>query len=638
MQALTGGLFFVALVFALVLIPTWFPMDAKVASAATARGYNNTIAYYVVVVWSMLIVLTFAVLAFPDYLQFHDAKTSEKSQGLTPRVFELGKTHTLEILLVILVIFVAYFPSFLAKYGPYVEDQVFLNALHRMHAGQQPYVNFEFLYGPLMLYLPHFWISLFGYSMLSYYFFMAILEALVFVLLLIVVQQYVPQFYKRWAIFILVGIFLINALMAPNQNGLRKFLPVIAIIFLTSNPRSSRLVIFASALIGLQLAYSHEFGIASLVAIMAIYTLLILRNWEFKIYIPMMILSAFIALSTWFIVAFLLMGGGFGRYIAETLYLIKQFSAGEASFRFYWTANSLALFGLLCLACISVGRGFVHIRTYSIQQGDLLIFGGLVYTLVSLKGGLNRVDLWHLNPAFLMLIVAFVLPSERNLFTYSQRIQKFANSLIVIGAATYLLGLLPSGSFVARGWVNGLLDSVFTPPHPVVEVVKTRAPSVELEKSHPSPEILDMAEYLADSSRSDRPVLFYADVWKLGIFVGVYKTDFINDDFLYSEERGQDLGITLQENEDTIVIMRRPTYNRLFNITTSTDFPEFQYRYSNSFAKMLASWLSTVHYEGVETELDVKEARWKRTVGNYVFQHYEQMAEFGDYVVLMRKV
>jgi hypothetical protein len=629
-----GALFFLGYIPLLISVPRWFPVDSTIASAAAAEGYNNSVAYYVTVLWTIIGVGAIAVLTHIKSIQ-----PAASNQNLQPELdpgLVRRRIHLKEIALVLAGVLFLYFPVFLAKYGPYVEDLEFLNALHRMQIGHQPYVDFEFPYGPLMLYPAFLWTKLFGYSMVNYYGYLALLEALVYVVLVIMVQIYVPQTYRRWIIIAIIGCFLFNDLLGLNYNSVRRFLPVVILMLLTSRPLDRRIIALAAVMLGLQMAYSYEFGIASIAAVIAMYALLIVKDADLKKYVPAISLTAVFSAASWFVCTLLLTREGFLRYIAETWYLSQRFAAGEQSFTFYWTANSLMVFALIALAAVIVGRGIAQIRRKSVHSGDRLLFCGLIYALVGLRSGLNRADFWHLDPVIIVLVVAFLLPSGKELLAYSKRSQTLANVAIVIIALTYVLGLVPTGSYFITGWLNGLRDTLAPQPASTQPALNTRAPSVESERSHPDPDVVRLGAYLAQPAQAERPVLFYGDTWALDVGVGVYKTDYLNDEWMNSEERGLQVQQYLREHTDTIVVIRRPVYMRLFGLLDPSQYPEFQLRYQASIVKSLASYLSTVHYHGVEVELPIKEGRWTRTVGNYVRANYSATGEFGNYTVLLR--
>ena len=84
---------------------------------------------------------------------------------------------------------------------------------------------------------------------------------------------------------------------------------------------------------------------------------------------------------------------------------------GHAGFRFFWTANSLALFGLLAIACVAVGRGLVRSARRVLDSGDRLLVAALVFALVALKSGLTRADLLALEPTVSAAALRFSVPA-----------------------------------------------------------------------------------------------------------------------------------------------------------------------------------------------------------------------------------
>ena len=206
---------------------------------------------------------------------------------------------------------------------------------------------------------------------------------------------------------------------------------------------------------------------------------------------------------------------------------------------------------------------------------------------------------------------------------------------IVVMAITYLVGLAPTGSLYVNGWLRGAA-STFRDSAPPVPAVQTAAPALIFENKYPTPELLQLTHYLASEPQAGREVLFYTDTWGFAKFVGVQKSYFSNDDFLHSEERGTELAEFLHAHQDAIVVMYRHVYDRLYGNTDPDVISDVTLKFRPTITKRIASILSTVHYRGVELEAPIKEARWTRTVGKYVRQHYAIAAEFGHLVVLER--
>ena len=617
------------------LVPYWFATDSSAASAASVLGYNNQIAHVLVVGLACLGVGVFALL------ERHKATMVEVEIPAGPSsaaITRSPRAHRIaEVTIVFLGCLALFFPWFLSKYGPFLEDTYFLTVLHRMQGGLQPYVGFESLYGPLMLYSAHLWITLTGYSSVSYYALLALAEATQFAILLVVLQRYFPTQRVRIGVFVLLSVFLFNPLLGLSWNGLRRLLPVYILILVATHPRSRWTVLIASVLLGVLFAYSHEFGAMTLLCVLAIYGLMIVRRQGLVNLAPAAVIAS-ASLVIWFLITSLLLGDDFSAYIRSALYAASRFSV-EASFPFRWTVNSLFVFALLCLTIVVVGRGLGKRGLVQLSSGDYLLFAGLVYALIGLKSGLNRADMWHLAVPMLVLIFAFVFPLPRTLFTYSRNTGRLAMVLIIVVAATYFAGLAPSGSFYGMGLLQGLKDSVSPASANVLELgeVVTRAPSIEIERSHPNPDILALGAYLAQPAQIDRPVVLYNRLWALDKRIGVYKSAYPTDDFLLSDESGHEVRAFLQENPYALVVLDLAEYDKLFGLSGLTDYAESNRIYPATPTKRILGWLSSIHFTAAEIERVEKDKRWERTVGGYLAAEYSKIAGFGDFVVLARK-
>lgn len=635
-DVLLGLALFLAFLPLLGIVPYWFSVDPEVASAAASVGYNNQAAYILVVLAALLALGVLAMAGRRGYFDSPGQTSGSTSSSSQAKPLAPNKRHILEVGAVFLVVYSLYFPWFLARYGPYIEDSYFLTVLHRMHGGQQPYVDFEFVYGPLMAYLPYFWTKLTGFSMVSYFSFVALLEAVQFALLLVVLQRYFPTFRVRLAVLLLIGAFLFNTLLGPSWNGLRMLLPVFIMVLVATRPNSVLALSMASALLGVLLAYSHDFGIFCLVGVLAIYGLKVVRGQGLASALPAFLIVPLSAV-VWSLITVALLGAAFPDYIESTFYTLRRFSAAEAAFPFYWTVNSLATFGLLVLALVIVGRALGKKGDVQIGAGDLLLFGGLTYSLVALKSGLNRADMWHLASPMLILIFAFVLPLPKQLFAYARPASQLAVALILVMGFTYLAALSPSGSYYARGLLLGFRDTAMSPGQAPTVMAQTRGLTIEPERSFPDPDVMGLGGYLADTERRERPVVLYAGVWGLDKRIGVYKQTYLTDDFLLSDQSGYAVRDFLQARPDAFIVMERQIYQSTFSTPDANIRPEPLRVYAETATKKVLSWLSTVHFNAVEIEHQEKLQRWDRTVGYYVRSHYHQVAEFGDLVVLEQK-
>jgi hypothetical protein len=623
---------FAALIPALLIIPKRIPTgDTNIISAAAAAGYDTEAAFWTVFVWAVLAISASLLIHRRGPGRTSDAPGSAEigtvASGPGPA---RGKLNWLELLAVFSLFALAYFPVFLARHGPYMEDLIFLSALHRMECGQLPYADFAFLYGPLMIYPLWAWSQAFGVSMVSYFGYLAILEGLQFALLMGVLQCLLPDRKSRYWVFLLLLPFLFNTLLGLNYNGIRRLLPALILVLLACRPHDRSANVAGALLIGLTLAYSHEYGIAALLAALAIYAVMFFWGQR-AASLKSAALVAAGGISVWVAVNLAILGSTATSYFELSTNVAAMMSSGHAAFRFYWTANSLALFGLLTLACVAVGKGLLPWQDGSLRSGDRLLIGAIVFAIVMLKSGLTRSDLWHLSGGFVALLLAFLLPLPRSAMAIGMPERRAASALVVVASVTYLVGIAPTGSLYALSYVRGFLD-LFRAAQPAVEA-KTRAPSLELERSNPRPEFVSMGSYLAQPERAGRPVLFYGRAWPVPLRVGVCAGDYKLDDLMYTEFR-QPESSYLQEHPDALVVMRSDDYERLY---APRDPAGAAPRLQITPTKQLGRWLSTVHYDAAAIEGRLQDEARDRLTGNYVRARYRLAARFGEYVVLEPK-
>jgi hypothetical protein len=231
------------------------------------------------------------------------------------------------------------------------------------------------------------------------------------------------------------------------------------------------------------------------------------------------------------------------------------------------------------------------------------------------------------------LVFAFLLPLATGPFSLTRPLRAVALVCVVVASSTYLLGSAPSGSFLAQGYVRGA-KSLITGQGADLSAVVARRPPLGWQGRELDPDIVGLAAFVAQPEHADRPVFFYSDTWSLGKQIGVCKADYLNDDFLYSDEMGFEAGEYLAEHPDALVIIKQPVYDRLFGLADPDSIPEFRRYYRDTITKRIASILSSVHFREVETELRVRDARWRRTVGVRVQAGWSKAAEFGNNLVL----
>lgn len=599
---------FAMLVAALPVVPRWVSGSTQGVSAALAEGYNTGAAFWTVVVWSLIVVATFAwrhrrVNALPSA-----GAGSEPDQRSVPA--GPAARRWLERGAVFFVASLAYSPLFLARYAPYSEDVYFLTALGRLDCGQVPYQDFGFLYGPLMLYLPWGWSQIFGVGVASYFAFLSLFEGLQFAIVIAVLQRLVPSPRERYAVFAVLAIFLYNNLFGLNYNGARWLVPALAVLLTARRPSDRATAVWCAVLLGLHLAYSHEYAVAALVAITAIFALVAWRDPRAAVRAWLTIGGASIAI--WAAVVFLLLGTSVPAYVQHVREIVSLMASGHAGFRFFWTANSLALFGLLTLACVIVGATLGS--GAGARPGPRFLIGAVVFTLVALKSGLTRADLWHLEPPFLPLLLAFVLPWSSGVLLPQPAVRTVARGLVAVAAATFLIGIAPMASLHAVSLARGVRDAIggraLRPP-----------------LGH---DLHALAQFLTDPD--DSPVLFYGRAWALSSRIGVCPAHYKLDDLMYSEFLRPEAEY-LASHPETRVVIRRDEFAALSG-GRNAHAPG---RLALTPMKQIGRWLSTVHYDAADTEARLQNEARARLTGDYLRRTYEPAAAFGEYLVLKRR-
>lgn len=616
----------VCLIPALGWLPYRFPPGAGTASASAAVGYGNGAAFGIAASWCLLVVAVFALAERRGWLGAGNASAAIPVPPLAS-----GAVPWRELTFVLAAFVLLYFPPFLARTGPFVEDSYFLTALHRMDGGLVPYRDLETVYGPLMLYLPHFWVQGFGgYSAVAYYGFLATLEALSFGVLFWLVGQHHRGFTARWLAFAVLGVFLFNTLLGISWNGGRRILPLWILWNAATAPRDRLRIAAGGVGLGVLLAWSHDFAALTVAGLGA---MTLLTAWSERAFAPILRLVAQGALAgvLWLALSALLLGDALPDYLGHAVFSAGRF-AREASFPFYWTGHSLATFGFLGLGFALAGSTLA--RRAELASGDRLLIGAAAYALLALSSGLNRADMWHLASVPLPLLLFFLAPLPRVRCADTVRLRRVAFVLIGLQVLTYAPAMLPSGSYYAAGLLRGARDVLTGVPLAAPNMV-ARDPTISRERTEVPGAVVELAAWLASPEVRDRPVLFYGWLWGLDKIVGVRKIGFPTDDFLLSDEYGLDLRRQLEAQPSSLVILRAPDVEWLEAGLAGQPraLPDI---WPDSPTKRVLRWLSTIHYLGGPLELEQKSARWERTVGRWLVSEWDQIAEFGDYRVFAR--
>ncbi|WP_461308357.1 hypothetical protein, partial [Albidovulum sp.] len=537
--------------------------------------------------------------------------------------------------LVLVAVLVLYYPPANALAGPRLEEGIHLNALHRMRTGDIPYRDFEFLYGPLMLYPAYWWTEIAGWSLPAYYAYIAFLEALVLLALVAVIQRHVTGFWPRLGAFLLLSGFYFNALLGPNQNGLRKLAGVLVLLWLAHRPMARGRWLGAGVAIGLLLAYSQEFGAATAVGVAALYLALAGKGRDWR---PLGALAAIGAVSAlvWLGTLWLILGAAVGDYFAAIAYLTRRFDAGEAAFPYYWTVSGLAVFGLIALACLQGGRILAaRWPREGAGAGDLFLIAALAYAALLLKSGLNRSDQWHLVPTVLPIAFAVTLPLAFRVVPLTRALRRTGLGLVLVLALAYSFGQLPIARYVFReGLVDGYRMLLSGRRHGE-EIAGAPFRPLMLDTGDPAPDRLALARFLASGEMRGRPVFIYARNWSLPYQAGLRRVGYLADDYIYGDDRGAGMRAALEADPSVLVIMRREEFDWMTGARSDLPVPPFNLG-GWGLWRTVRAYVSSTHIPAVPVEEAQKTARWRRLVGDWIIARYRPVYLTDRYAVLAR--
>lgn len=620
------GIIFLGYVVLVRVFPSLILPDSSLPNVAAQSGYNTGVAYIVIALWSVTAILLLALFRWKKWnpVFFDSGKSStfklNTVQGIRPWV---------ECLVIAAFFVILYWPQFLARYGFYIEDQYFVNVLARMQCGQLPYRDFEFLYGPLMIYPAHAWMNLMGFTLTGYYALIALLQGIFFAALYRLFQLHVPDTRFRYITFIIFIPFVFDSLLGLNYTGWRIMFALLAILVVAAQPYNKKMALLAGIVCGMQLAFSYEFGIIALITITAIYISAFFNNFRRDAVIAGLI-TIFVSLIMAIGIIKLFTGNTFDDYISATFYTLNfAQTTGLGNFRFYWTLNSLAFFGLLSIAVVTVGLTWARLFNVRMNYGDRLMFGALLFALGSLKIAMQRADIWHITLPFIPLILVFLWRIPAKLFAYNRVVTHVIFGFVILASVTRTIGILPMTAYFMTGWAKGASDIMSNKPN--AGPVESRRYSTLSDLTQANKERVKIANYLSLTEHRNRPVIFYGNRWSLAAQVGVCPSGYSFYQLMYTDSL-QPLQGFLQENRNTFIVMDKEMYIHLF------EGSELKQRILNlSVPKKVASWASSIHYEQKIPEQKIKQQIWRQNLGDYLVTHYQARKILGKNVILQRK-
>jgi hypothetical protein len=615
-----AAVLFVGYLVLLVLAPAR-PPAPDALNVAAAQGYDINAAFWAAVLWTLFGAAGLAWLSLAGRLAAPAPETARAPDVATHWKFG-------EVAIVFALVVLAHWPAFLARYGDYAEDRYLLSTLARMACGETPYSDFEFIYGPLIIAPAHAWMQVFGYSMAAYYALYALALGALHAVVLLVLQRYLPDRRARYVAFAIIAALLLDTLLGLNWIGWRRFLPLFALLVVAARPLDLRAALGAGGLLALAGAYSFEYAAAGLAACGAIYAVLLFKG-DLKRVIVCGVVVAATAIAGTLAIAALLTGGALGDYLISTAEIVAAAGAdGLGAFKFYWTLHSAAAFALLSLCVAVAGAGARRALAVELAEGDRLLIGGIALALVSFKIAFQRADIWHMGPPFLALAFLVLTRPPVAAFTFDTRIRQAATALVVVMALANLVGMAPTASQHAVGWLNGARD-VFS-GRPASGPIAARTTSTDRERTQADADIVALAAWLAAPAQRERPVIFYGDLWWLNHRAGVCPIGYLNYDLIYANAR-RPIAAEAAAHRNVLVVLSEEQYAVLFEgAIPEPDEPDL------TAAKRLALVTSTVHHTQTPYEQVLKTELWRRNLGAGLVEDFGEAARFGPYVVIAR--
>jgi len=265
-----------------------------------------------------------------------------------------------------------------------------------MALGNQPYKDFQFFYGPGMLY-PQFWLYRIGMGYLSIeaaYFITLLCHWLLGVFLIYKIFTYLGGEFNRTTAFLCVFLAMLNPTLGLNYTPLRFALPVISVYVLHRSVTIKALpyrILFSSFIFPfISLAFSPEIGIAVMGAFIA-YTLIIMRS-------PQRVLTPYCL--GWLIA----LPAALTFFGTDYLQGIIRFGGGAYSFPILPT---LHIIGYLAAICFILPRLFILALD---KSSDISPLAAALLTLAMLliPAALGRCDMGHIFynglPVFIIVI------------------------------------------------------------------------------------------------------------------------------------------------------------------------------------------------------------------------------------------
>lgn len=401
-------------------LPFGFAATVPVVSDSYIFGFNNRVAVLSTVGIVAVLTLLRRYLKIADWLvlPLFGEKTAS-SQPLDRRwLVGFVLASTLATLAVYLFVHDGYFGE-----SGYILKRMDL----LLHYGRLPYKDFEFAYGPALLYLPAgFASALAGVGLAlrpSYYLFFALTNALCLAALFFVVDQADIAKKHKALIFALVALAALPVFSLAINGWARHLTPYASVIALwvwsgKNSPSVAKLALLGAAASLLNLAISPEVGVAFSAALafyLVVLSLTVHRRFILNLLVHLVSLPLFLWLIS-----------------PDYLQSVFNFLGGDYNFPVV-PALHILLYLLSFFVLLPNLIGGVLDRS---RPDRPLVAGLIVLCLAMLPGALGRCDFWHVTlygiGVFLLTLLGLAKASEQG------RIPRLAFSGYALGYALIL--------------------------------------------------------------------------------------------------------------------------------------------------------------------------------------------------------
>ena len=396
------------------VLPFYFPPFSPVNSESYIYGFNNKVSFLSVLLsigLFFLAALRWNPLPADSLLSTFDPQAEGKTEWIKPWVVWLG--------CLLMLATAAYFYLHTGNLG-YGESAYFVKRMLFVLQGRRPYTDFEFAYGPALLYPPVYLYRLtepFGMSVeAAYCLYYGLASATGLFLLAVVVNSLGIKGRHKTILFVLCGLIAWNETMGLQYTLLRYVVPMNCLLlihlgivpWLTSAgfmrlPQQIILALASVVCTAVCLLISPEMGVAFFVAMGVYWTYRLWTNGTANL-LPLLVHVASLSLA-------------FTPWCREWFRSVSGFSGGGCNFPVLPAMNILLLlFTVLYTVPAQLRLGLTKRR----ESQTAISMGWAALTVTLLPGALGRCDWGHTFFYGLPALIAasvYLLKHRRSWFT-----------------------------------------------------------------------------------------------------------------------------------------------------------------------------------------------------------------------------